>query len=87
MLLSVALAYTPEVSAKLPVSSFILANSSLRVISYKPWAAHTLQGLTAGSGHRAHLAVVVIVQVPGQEHGVGHGRPHLPVDRVPVDED
>ena len=33
MLLSVALACTPEVRVSLPVSSFILANSSLRVIS------------------------------------------------------
>ncbi len=32
MLLSAALACIPEVSVRLPVNSFILANSSLRVI-------------------------------------------------------
>ncbi len=37
ILLSAALACTPEVSVRLPVSSFILANSSLRVTSYRPW--------------------------------------------------
>jgi hypothetical protein len=36
MLLSDAFACTPEVNVRLPVGSFILANSSLRVISYKP---------------------------------------------------
>jgi hypothetical protein len=42
ILLSAALACTPEVSVKLLVSSFILANSSLRVISYSPWDAMPL---------------------------------------------
>jgi hypothetical protein len=30
---------TPEVKVRLPVNSFSLANSSLSVISYSPWAA------------------------------------------------
>jgi hypothetical protein len=49
ILLSPVAACTPEVRVRLPVSSFNLANSSPRVISYYPCATWPFSTLSSGT--------------------------------------
>ncbi len=67
-------AYIPEDKVILPVSSFILANSSRNVISYSPCAAVHSESSHCQTDDSC-FTVAVVVHGPTQEHRVGHCGP------------